>query len=976
MTHQRYLIRSITIIITTISIAVESKADCVNCGLDGRESNDIRNISLDLPDTDYYPNSPNDVTVIDFESFEDGQDINGLNLGGVTLTNPGNGIVEIFDDRCGAAYHSPTKAVSPGECGDTNYPLVGVFDYPAMYIGLWAGDAGNDIDSWELEAFDAPVGGNSLGIVTSGDWDGQPYRNLEISAPNIWRFEARWTGSEWPVAYDDLEFLFPISINKDSDVDDDDCVSPGRVIDYTISYDIEVTSENNVIITDYLPAEVEYNGSLPFGDFNEADRTVTWDLGVISPPVSGQIELFATVKDSALPGHTIVNVAEVVVGSYSKRSEEKTFICYSGDIEPNVICVDRDAINGNKNGTSWDDAFLDLNDALTESPNYIRDFGSCEIWVAAGPYEPNYEPPQNCWDATFRIPEGNIAIRGHFGGIGRYETNPDQRDFNNPAFETILDGHVGPGEDEKANNVVTCDDIGAGLILDGFTVTGAGYRGIYINYYSDPSITRSRFKNNSSYGIYADNYSYPDVADCEFLENSGPSASVGIYSNHSAWPYVKNCVFDGNNHNYYGLQGVFSEMIVEDCVIKRQTNSGIYFDQSHLNITGCKIEDNLSNGIYCTNTSLEISESTVQGNGNNGILMISTSFPTINNNIICNNKHHGIYSQSCESIIIRNNCIYHNGDGSPSSYDSGLYFVNSISPPLVRNNTIVGNSPYGIYVALGRDPCLINDIVWQNGSEPNKNIVSERGLEGIKATYCCIEGGFPGMGNISCNPGFRNPDANDYHLRNDSNCIDAGDPLADYEDETDIDGEFRIFDGDYNGTFIVDIGADEMCWPKADYNLDEVVDFIDFTFLADAWGSSNSPSISLDADIDVDIYDLFEFCNDWLWISPSSQFYEQFYSRAESNSKSAPVNTTLSVGQGLIEAPAMVIDNPIEDMSVYAVDEESTPILDETTGDESIEKLIDWLEKIWQSEPDLQEMMDPNVYERVIESLKEELDEL
>jgi hypothetical protein len=69
--------------------------------------------------------------------------------------------------------------------------------------------------------------------------------------------------------------------------------------------------------------------------------------------------------------------------------------------------------------------------------------------------------------------------------------------------------------------------------------------------------------------------------------------------------------------------------------------------------------------------------------------------------------------------------------------------------------------------------------------------------------------------------------------------------------------------------------------------------------------------------------------------------------------------------------PSISTDNtPIEISG-----EESLRIIDEPMNDKNIQKLIDWMEQIWQSEPDLRDMIDPNVYERFIESLKEELDE-
>jgi len=105
--------------------------------------------------------------------------------------------------------------------------------------------------------------------------------------------------------------------------------------------------------------------------------------------------------------------------------------------------------------------------------------------------------------------------------------------------------------------------------------------------------------------------------------------------------------------------------------------------------------------------------------------------------------------------------------------------------------------------------------------------------------------------NIGTNP-------NDLHLGETSQCKNAGDPNGSYGDETDIDGEPRITYGR------VDLGGDEYYWSKADYNKDEIVNFIDFAILAKVW-MTQDPNISLDADGDVDIADLKLFCNDWLW---------------------------------------------------------------------------------------------------------------
>jgi hypothetical protein len=146
--------------------------------------------------------------LINFEQFSDGTNLQGINLGGVTLTNP-SGNVEIHENRFGVGYHSGTKAIaSPAGLVAVN-PLIGVFDQPVSYVSLWGGDAGTYLepDSWQLLAYDARVGGNLVGQVGSGTWNGSPYRQLSISAPSILRFEAVWTGPQFGIGYDDLAFV-------------------------------------------------------------------------------------------------------------------------------------------------------------------------------------------------------------------------------------------------------------------------------------------------------------------------------------------------------------------------------------------------------------------------------------------------------------------------------------------------------------------------------------------------------------------------------------------------------------------------------------------------------------------------------------------------------------------------------------------------------------------------------------------------
>lgn len=104
---------------------------------------------------------------------------------------------------------------------------------------------------------------------------------------------------------------------------------------------------------------------------------------------------------------------------------------------------------GSNNGTSWSDAFTDLQSALEASAK------GDSIWVALG----NYKPYK---DKTGTVPSGDDRTMTFqlvdsvflYGGFAGTETNFDDRDWE--ANETILSGDIGTIDDISDNcyNVV------------------------------------------------------------------------------------------------------------------------------------------------------------------------------------------------------------------------------------------------------------------------------------------------------------------------------------------------------------------------------------------------------------------------------------------------------------------------------------------------------------------------------------------
>ena len=258
--------------------------------------------------------------------------------------------------------NSPVLAGTPKFYGAiegrfVNFVNVTSFSFDAGYF--------NDTNTTQIEWFD--WNNNRLGVRENNDIG---FLHFNIDGNNIcrWRIsiiDPNIKPELYGFAIDNVQFTSDgrLNLTKTDDVDDGDCVKEGRTITYTITYDVNSFSDCNLVIIDYLPAEVNYISSTPEGDYNALDRTVSWNLKTLNLPACGSLTLSGIVNSHVSPSNDTVNIAKLKVNSfffgYAKVS---TPVCYwSG----NIIYVDRDA-NGLNNGTSWDDAFTDFNVALTQ----------------------------------------------------------------------------------------------------------------------------------------------------------------------------------------------------------------------------------------------------------------------------------------------------------------------------------------------------------------------------------------------------------------------------------------------------------------------------------------------------------------------------------------------------------------------------------------------------------------------------------
>ncbi len=169
-----------------------------------------------------------------------------------------------------------------------------------------------------------------------------------------------------------------------------------------------------------------------------------------------------------------------------------------------------------------------------------------------------------------------------------------------------------------------------------------------------------------------------------------------------------------------------------------------------------------------------------------GGIRIGDSYPRIYNNIIMENQ--GRYGSAIVMYytggILKNNVIYRNS-GAHAFNGGALWITNSsANPKIFENNTIVENSAVaevgGVWIN-NASITMRNCIVWGNTSPTEPQIVQSGGSSSV--TYCIVQGGYTGTGNININPMFTDTS---HYLSPGSPCIDAGNPAANYNDVEDL----------------------------------------------------------------------------------------------------------------------------------------------------------------------------------------------
>jgi len=190
-----------------------------------------------------------------------------------------------------------------------------------------------------------------------------------------------------------------------------------------------------------------------------------------------------------------------------------------------------------------------------------------------------------------------------------------------------------------------------------------------------------------------------------------------------------------------------------------------------------------------------------------GAVYCHGSHPTIANCKITNNigdRGGAIYGYESDLTIY--NTVIANNTSMGDSPQSGGICCSGDSYLQIDNCTVANNFPGGILSSAFYWTEVTNTIVWGNG---NYQIDTDE-LLGV-VTFCDIQDGYPGKGNVDTAPCFFDPSGGigseydgavaNWTLRSSSPCINGGTQAA--AGETDLAGNIRVYSG------LIDLGAYE-----------------------------------------------------------------------------------------------------------------------------------------------------------------------
>ena len=342
--------------------------------------------------------------------------------------------------------------------------------------------------------------------------------------------------------------------------------------------------------------------------------------------------------------------------------------------------------SGNNDGTSWTNAYTNLQEAIDN----VEADG--EIWIADGTYVPTASPDgvsTDTRDYAFHM-DKNLKIYGGFAGT---EANLSDRTDGNT---TILSGDLDNDGDisDNAYHVLITYGLSASTTIDELTITKANSNGS-----GDLVFAGQNYARIVGAGMH-NNASSPNITNVIFENNTSSHVCGGLYNSNSSSPIVSNVNIVNNTANYgAGMYNAGSSPTLTNVFIANNTSGA----QGGAMENFAASSPNLTNVVIANNSA---------GTNGGGMFNSVYSYPTFNNVTFYNNSTNGaggaMYNNNNTSPVI-NNCVFYNNTASNNIND--VHNTDATSSPTGNNNASDHTNAPGITVTLTANPFTLSNNI-------------------------------------------------------------------------------------------------------------------------------------------------------------------------------------------------------------------------------------------------------------------------
>ena len=426
---------------------------------------------------------------------------------------------------------------------------------------------------------------------------------------------------------------------------------------------------------------------------------------------------------------------------------------YSSSFIKTILYVNANA-SGANNGTSWTDAYNDLQDALMNIES-----GS-EIWIASGTYLPHASNRS----VYFDIEKANLKLYGGFAGT---ETQISDRVYG--TNETILSGDL-LGNDVNTNDfvsnysnttrngdnsyhVVMIHQSGINLILDGLTISDA----------------HTNLNGTELGGAIVKNVNVPKLIlrNCNIKNNVSRNGNAGLFARFN--------LFNTNN-------GPNGELIIENSRFVNNMSrygSAVY---SFLD-SNTTVDVHITNTLFDNNIAADLSASLKGRSGSASWFRVIQTNSVLNINLVNNT-----YAKNIDT-------------GTDQSLTNNLRGVVTITRNSLSTGTIESSASNCIFWDNETTAGATSRAFSYNSETQPNSLTIFNSIDELNFAYGMVTG----TTNISnSSPMFTDALNNDFTLQVGSPAIDTGDnSFIPSGVTTDLNGNVRIMNG------IVDLGVFE-----------------------------------------------------------------------------------------------------------------------------------------------------------------------